>query len=79
MILTLAFDVVNPGRSAMTDPADLMRRAAELTDQADHEESIEIRDRLLRMAAYYVQIAESEEWLSAHHTSRGSMTGLSKP
>ena len=79
MILTLAFDVVNPGRSAMTDPADLIRRAAELTDQADHEESIEIRDRLLRMAAYYVQIAESEEWLSAHHTSRGSMTGLSKP
>jgi hypothetical protein len=51
-----------------------MRRAAELTDRADHEENIEIRDRLLRMAAYYVEIAESEEWLSAHHTSRGSMT-----
>ena len=63
----------------MTDPADLMRRAAELTDRVDHEESIEIRDRLLRMAAYYVQIAESEEWLSAHHASRGAMTGLSKP
>jgi len=63
----------------MTDPSDLMRRAAELTDRADHEESIEIRDRLLRMAAYYVQIAESEEWLSAHQTSRGSMTGPSKP
>jgi hypothetical protein len=63
----------------MTDPSDLMRRAAELTDRADHEENIEIRDRLLRMAAYYVEIAESEEWLSAHHTSRGSMTDLSKP
>ena len=63
----------------MTDPSDLMRRAAELTDRADHEENIEIRDRLLRMTAYYVEIAESEEWLSAHHTSRGWMTDLSKP
>ena len=60
----------------MTDPSDLMRRAAELTDRADHEESIEVRDRLLRMAAHYVQIAESEEWLAAHPISIGSVTGL---
>jgi hypothetical protein len=80
--LALAFERWSGTREeshAMTDPSDLMLRAAELTDRADHEESIEIRDRLLRMAAYYVQIAENEEWLSAHQTSRGSMTGLSKP
>jgi hypothetical protein len=51
-------------------------RAAELTDRADHEESIEVRDRLLRMAAHYVHIAESEEWLAAHPISIGSATGL---
>ena len=60
----------------MTDPADLLRRAAELTDRADHEDNVEIRDRLLRMAAYYVQIAQSEEWLAAHPTSIESVTGL---
>jgi hypothetical protein len=60
----------------MTDPSDLMRRAAELTDRADHEESIEVRDRLLRMAAHYVHIAESEEWLTAHPISIASVTGL---
>jgi hypothetical protein len=60
----------------MTDPSDLMRRAAELTDRADHEDSIEVRDRLLRMAAHYVHIAESKEWLAAHPISIGSVTGL---
>jgi hypothetical protein len=53
-----------------------MRRAAELTDQADHEEDIEIRDRLLRMAEHYVHIAESEEWLAAHPTSIASAMGV---
>jgi hypothetical protein len=28
------------------------------------------------MAAHYVQIAESEEWLAAHPISVGSATGL---
>lgn len=54
----------------MTDPSELLRRAAELTDRADHE------DRLLRMAAHYVDIAQSEEWLAAHPTSITSLTGL---
>jgi hypothetical protein len=54
----------------MTDPSELLRRAAELTDRADHEE------RLLRMAAHYVDIARSEEWLAAHPTSITSLTGL---
>jgi hypothetical protein len=60
----------------MTDPSDLLRRAAELTDRADHEEDVEVSDRLLRMAAHYVHIAESEEWLAAHPTSIASVTGL---
>ena len=60
----------------MTDPADLLRRAAELNDRADHEEDTEVRNRLLRMAAYYVQIAKNEEWQAAHPTSIASLTGL---
>jgi hypothetical protein len=55
----------------MTDPSDLMRRAAELTDRADHEESIEVRDRLLRMATYYVHIAESPEGDGSSVSSAG--------
>lgn len=60
----------------MTDPSELLRRASELTERADHEENIEVRDRLLRMAAHYVDIAQSEEWLAAHPTSIRSLTGL---
>lgn len=60
----------------MTDPSDLFRRAAELTDRADHEENAEVRDRLLRMAAHYVHIARSEEWLAAHPTSLASVIGF---
>ena len=63
----------------MTDPSELIRRASELTERADHEENVETRERLLRMATYYVQIAESEEWLAAHPTSISSISdGLAK-
>jgi hypothetical protein len=60
----------------MTDPSDLLRRAAELTDRADHEDNAEVRDGLLRMATLYVHIAQSEEWLAAHPTSIASVTRL---
>lgn len=60
----------------MTDPADLLRRATELNAWADHEEDIKVRNRLLRMAKHYVQIAKSEEWLAAHPTSIASISGL---
>jgi hypothetical protein len=49
----------------MTDPAQLLRRAAELTAQAEHLEDVEARERLLRMAGYYASIAEHEQWLAA--------------
>ena len=63
----------------MTDPTELLSRAAELTERADHEEDIETRERLLRMAHYYVQIAESEEWLAAHPASVASLTNVLIP
>jgi hypothetical protein len=59
----------------MTDPSDLLARFRAY-GPTDHEEDIEVRDRLLRMAAHYVHIAESEEWLAAHPTSIASVTGL---
>ena len=33
-------------RFCVTDPTELLRRAAELTERADHEEDIETRERL---------------------------------
>jgi hypothetical protein len=63
----------------MIDPSELLRRAAELTERADHEEDIETRERLLRMAHYYVQIAESQEWLAAHPPSVASLTNVLTP
>ena len=45
----------------MIDPSELLRRAAELTERADQEEDVETRERLLRMAHFYAQIAESEQ------------------
>ena len=48
-------------RFCMIDPSDLLRRAAELTERADQEEDVETRERLLRMAHFYAQIAESEQ------------------
>ena len=60
----------------MIDPSDLLRRAAELTERADHEEHVETRERLLRMVQHYFQIAESEEWLAAHPPSVASLTNV---
>ena len=60
----------------MTDSAELLRRAAELNDWADHEEDAEVRNGLLKMADYYVRIARREEEQAAHPTSIESLTGL---
>jgi hypothetical protein len=49
----------------MVDPADLTRRASELRKQAEQEEHAETRDRLVRMADYYLHIVENETWLAA--------------
>jgi hypothetical protein len=58
----------------MIDPADLIRRASELTEHADHEDDPKTRQRLLRMAGYYVEIAKSEAWVAAHPASIASIS-----
>jgi hypothetical protein len=41
-------------RQSHNRPVRLMRRAAELAERADHEEDVDTRERLLRMAQYYI-------------------------
>jgi hypothetical protein len=60
----------------MIDPSDLIRRASELTEHADREDDPKTRRRLLRMATYYVEIAESERWVGAHPTSIASVSDV---
>jgi hypothetical protein len=62
----------------VTDPSELLRRAAELTERADHEEDIETREQLLRISLY-VQLAESQEWLAAHPPSVASLRNVLTP
>ncbi len=60
----------------MIDPSDLIRRASELAEHADHEEDPRTHQRLLRMARYYAEIAEREKWVAAHPTSIASVSEL---
>jgi len=53
--------------------AELAKRAAELKEHAVREPDPQVRDRLLRMAGYYVEIAEHEAWLASHPTSIASL------
>jgi hypothetical protein len=62
----------------MTDPSDLLRRAAEPNEQTTKRTSRR-GERLLRMAHHYVEIAESEEWLAAHPASIASLTNALTP
>jgi len=57
----------------MIDPSDFIRRASELAEQADDEDDPTIRQRLRKMANYYVEIAESERWVAAHPPSIASI------
>ena len=58
----------------MTDPSALIRPASELTEHADHEDDPKTCQHLLRMAAYYVEIAQTEEWVATHPASIASIT-----
>ncbi|MBY0381588.1 MAG: hypothetical protein K2W78_06700 [Xanthobacteraceae bacterium] len=60
----------------MKDPTELTKRARELKERADDEQDTEIRERLLRMSAYYIEIAEHESWLLSHPTSVTSFTDI---
>ena len=56
----------------MKDPTDLAKRASELKERAEHEQNQHVRERLLRMSGYYIEIAEHEAWLTSHPTSISS-------
>lgn len=60
----------------MKDPAELTKRANELKERAEQEQDQRIRERLLRMAGYYIEIAEHETWLISHPTSISSIDDL---
>jgi Family of unknown function (DUF6381) len=58
----------------MIDPSDLIRRASELTEHADREDDPKTRQRLRRMATYYVAIVESEQRMAARPMSIASLS-----
>ena len=57
----------------MIDRSDLIRQANELRQQAEHEPDENIRNRLVRMADYYVHLADTESWSEAHPPTAASL------
>jgi hypothetical protein len=53
----------------MEREAQLRVRASQLTSEANGTSDEERKDRLLRMAAHYVTMAENENWLIANSMS----------
>ena len=62
--------------AAMPDSADLIRKADELKQQAEHEPDRKIRQRLTRMADRYVHLAESQAWSREHPPSAADLADL---
>jgi hypothetical protein len=62
----------------MSDPVELLRRASELTEQAEHLDDPHARERLLRMAGFYASIAEHEQWLASRADIATMFTGQRK-
>jgi hypothetical protein len=60
----------------MTDQAELLTRAKELTERAAFEEDPSIRERLTEMAKLYTHLAESEGWLAANPVSLAGVGDL---
>ncbi|UGY12679.1 hypothetical protein [Bradyrhizobium septentrionale] len=58
----------------MIDPKALLERAAQLADQAKGEEDTGIRERLLRMAEHYRDLAAHEAWAHENPPSVGALT-----
>ncbi|TWC06287.1 hypothetical protein FBZ93_102601 [Bradyrhizobium macuxiense] len=56
------------------DPKTLLERAAQLADQAKGEEDAGIRERLLRMAEHYRDLAAHEAWAHENPPSVGALT-----
>ena len=63
----------------MIDPKTLLERAAQLTDQAKSEEEAGIRERLLRMAEHYRDLAAHEARANENAPSVGAITSALSP
>jgi hypothetical protein len=57
----------------MSESSDLIRKADELKQQAEHEPDANIRKRLMRMAERYIHLAQSQAWSREHPTSAASL------
>ena len=53
----------------MQDRSDLIRRANEIRQQAEHEADQNQRERLMHMADSYGRLADSQGWSEAHPTN----------
>jgi hypothetical protein len=60
----------------MTGRPDLIQHANELKRQAESESYQDIRDRLVRMAEHYIDLAESKDWSEAHPPTVASLSEL---
>jgi hypothetical protein len=61
------------------DPKVLLERASQLTDQANGEDDRGIRERLLRMAEHYKDLAAHESWARENPPSMASITNVLNP
>ena len=60
----------------MTGRPDLIQHANELKRQAESESDPDIRDRLVRMAEHYIDLAESQDWSEAHPPTVAALSEL---
>jgi hypothetical protein len=60
----------------MTGRPDLIQQANELKRQAESESDQHIRDRLVRMAEHYTDLAESKDWSETHPPTVASLSEL---
>jgi hypothetical protein len=60
----------------MTGRPDLIQRANELKQQAESESDPEIRDRMVRMAEHYIELAESQAWSEVHPPTVAALSEL---
>lgn len=60
----------------MPESSDLVRKADELKQQAEHEPDAKIRARLQRMAGHYIHLAQSQAWSREHPASAAALGEL---
>ena len=60
----------------MTGRPDLIQHANELKRQAESESDQNIRDRLVRMADHYTDLADSRDWPETHPPTVASLSEL---